>query len=109
MIKHIAFTMYPVTDMVRARRVYEDTLGLRLTRCEASEFEWVEYDLDGGTFALTDLKQGGAPSAETGGVLPSKSRMWTDGGTITREGRTRKARTALNASVSPRSHSRLRR
>ena len=69
MIKHIAFTMYPVTDMARARRFYEDTLGLRLTRREASEFEWVEYDLDGGTFALTDLKQGGAPSAETGGSI----------------------------------------
>ncbi len=27
MIKHIAFTMYPVTDMERARRFYEDTLG----------------------------------------------------------------------------------
>lgn len=77
MIKHIAFTMYPVTDMARARRFYEDTLGLRLTRHEASEYEWVEYDLDGGT--------------------------------ITREGCTRKARTALNTSVSPRSHSRLRR
>ena len=77
MIKHIAFTMYPVTDMVRARRFYEDTLGLRLTRCEASEFEWVEYDLDGGTFALTDLKQGeGYPAPKPAGVLPSKSRMW---------------------------------
>lgn len=69
MIKHIAFTMYPVTDMARARRFYEDTLGLRLTRREASEFEWVEYDPDGGTFALTDLKQGGAPNAETGGSI----------------------------------------
>ena len=69
MIKHIAFTMYPVTDMVRARRFYEDTLGLQLTRREAREFEWVEYDLDGGTFALTDLKEGGAPSAEAGGSI----------------------------------------
>ncbi len=24
MIKHIAFTMYPMTDMARARRFYED-------------------------------------------------------------------------------------
>lgn len=39
MIKHIAFTMYPMTDMARARRFYEDTLGFRLTRREASEFE----------------------------------------------------------------------
>ncbi len=40
-----------------------------MTRREASEFEWVEYDLDAGTFALTDLKQGGAPNAETGGSI----------------------------------------
>lgn len=57
MIKHIAFTMYPVKDMARARRFYEETLGLQLTRREASMFEWVEYDLDGETFALTDLKE----------------------------------------------------
>jgi predicted enzyme related to lactoylglutathione lyase len=69
MIKHIAFTMYPVADMARARRFYEETLGLRLTRREAREFEWVDYDLDGGTFALTDLKEGGAPSSEAGGSI----------------------------------------
>ena len=69
MIKHIAFTMYLVTDMARARQFYEETLGLRLTRREAHEFEWVEYDLDGGTFALTNVKQGGTPSAEAGGSI----------------------------------------
>lgn len=69
MIKHIAFTMYSVTDMARARRFYEETLGLQLTRREASNFEWVEYDLEGGTFALTDLKEGGKPSAESGGSI----------------------------------------
>ena len=107
MIKHIAFTMYPVTDMVRARRFYEDTLGLRLTRREASEFEWVEYDLDGGTFALTDLKQRrGTQRRNQGEYCLRSPECGSDGGTITREGRTRKARTALNASVSPRSHSR---
>ncbi len=69
MIKHIAFTMYPVSDMARARRFYEDTLGLHLTRREAHEFEWVEYDLDGGTFALTNVKEGGSPSADAGGSI----------------------------------------
>ncbi|NGZ02439.1 MAG: glyoxalase [Nitrospira sp. WS238] len=69
MIKHIAFTMYPVTDMARARQFYEGMLGLRLTRREAHEFEWVEYDLDGGTFALTNVKEGGVPSAEAGGSI----------------------------------------
>ena len=69
MVNSIAFTLYPVTDMARARRFYEDTLGLRLTRREAREFEWVEYDLGGGTFALTDLTEGGAPSADAGGSI----------------------------------------
>jgi predicted enzyme related to lactoylglutathione lyase len=69
MIKHIAFTMYPVSDMARARRFYEETLGLHLARREAREFEWVEYDLDGGTFALTNLTEGGAPSADAGGSI----------------------------------------
>ena len=44
MVNSIAFTLYPVTDMARARRFYEDRLGLRMTRREAREFEWVEYD-----------------------------------------------------------------
>lgn len=69
MIKHIAFTVYPVTDMARARRFYEEVLGLRMARREAHEFEWVEYDLDGGTFALTNLTEGGAPSADAGGSI----------------------------------------
>lgn len=68
MIKHIAFTMYPVIDMARARRFYEEMLGLRLTRHE-THVEWVEYDLDGGTFALTNVKEGGVPSAEAGGSI----------------------------------------
>ncbi|SPP64377.1 VOC family protein [Nitrospira lenta] len=69
MIKRIAFTVYPVTDMPRARRFYEEILGLRMARRESHEFEWVEYDLDGGTFALTNLKEGGAPSADAGGSI----------------------------------------
>ena len=69
MIKRIAFTMYHVTDMTRARRFYEEILGLRMARREAHEFEWVEYDLDGGTFALTNLSEGVAPSADAGGSI----------------------------------------
>ena len=33
------------------------------------EVEWVEYDLDGGTFALTNLTEGGASSADAGGSI----------------------------------------
>jgi catechol 2,3-dioxygenase-like lactoylglutathione lyase family enzyme len=41
MVKHIAFTMYPVTDMTRARQFYEEMLGLRLTHHE-THVEWAE-------------------------------------------------------------------
>jgi catechol 2,3-dioxygenase-like lactoylglutathione lyase family enzyme len=29
MFKKVAFTMYPIADVARARRFYEETLGLR--------------------------------------------------------------------------------
>jgi predicted enzyme related to lactoylglutathione lyase len=53
MITEIAFTVYPVADMKAARAFYEQTLGLKL----ASNFqdEWVEYDVAGGTFAVTTM------------------------------------------------------
>jgi predicted enzyme related to lactoylglutathione lyase len=55
--------------MARARRFHEETLSLRSARREAHEFEWVEYDFDGGTFAPSNLTGGGAPSAEAGGSI----------------------------------------
>ena len=40
MVKHIAFTVYPVTDMLRARAFYEGDLGLK----PSMDFEgkWVD-------------------------------------------------------------------
>jgi catechol 2,3-dioxygenase-like lactoylglutathione lyase family enzyme len=32
MIESVAFIVYPVKDIVRARKFYEDTLGLKLTQ-----------------------------------------------------------------------------
>jgi extradiol dioxygenase family protein len=29
MFRKVAFTMYPITDVARARRFYEETLGLQ--------------------------------------------------------------------------------
>ncbi len=67
MIQRIAFTMYPVKDLARARRFYEEDLGLALTR---SFFDcWYEYDLEGGCFAMTTNVEGVTPSAEAGGSL----------------------------------------
>lgn len=70
MIKSIAFTVYPVKEMERARRFYEDSLGLKLARLmEEGGQAWVEYDLPGGTFAITTFAEGISPSAEAGGSI----------------------------------------
>lgn len=49
MFKRVAFTVYPVTDVARARAFYEQTLGLPLAKAGGQgEMHWVEYDLPGG-------------------------------------------------------------
>ena len=67
MVKYIAFTMYPVKDMARARKFYEGTLGLELTK----DFKgaWVEYHLENGCLALTTMAEGVMPSANAGGSI----------------------------------------
>ena len=59
MIKAIAFTLYPIRAMKRARAFCAETLGLLLPRHAVRDFEVVEYDLAGGTFALSDLADRG--------------------------------------------------
>jgi len=61
MIKELAFVVYAVSDMVRARRFYERTLGLKLD----SNFQdqWLEYDLKGATFAITTMDSEHQPGA----------------------------------------------
>ena len=66
MIKRIAFTMYPVTDMDRARKFYEGELGLVKTS-DYGHNKWVEYD-PGGCFAITNMVPGLTPSSTSGGV-----------------------------------------
>ncbi len=66
MVKGLAFTMYPVKDMQRARRFYEQDLGLTSARDNAAG--WVEYDLPGGTFAITAMADGCAPSSMAGSI-----------------------------------------
>ena len=66
-IKHIAFTLYPVKNMARARRFYEKVLGLKLGKNFGGK--WVEYFPGGtGCFALTTMT-GAAPAANAGGSL----------------------------------------
>ena len=64
MIGSIAFTVYPVRDIVRARKFYENVLGLKLTHDFRGQ--WLEYDLGDSTFALSSMdmqRQPGAPGA----------------------------------------------
>lgn len=68
MIRKIAFTVYPVQDMARARRFYEQDLGLSTSR-EFAEGAWVEYDLDNGCFAITTLAKGVSPNENAGGSV----------------------------------------
>ena len=50
----IAFSCYPVKDMARARKFYEDVLGLKptMTIGEPGGMQWTEYDIGSGTLAL---------------------------------------------------------
>jgi predicted enzyme related to lactoylglutathione lyase len=66
-IHKIAFTMYPVRDMARARRFYEQDLGLTMTNDYHGA--WVEYDLAGGCFAITTMVPHLSPSASAGGSI----------------------------------------
>ncbi|HEX7663832.1 MAG TPA: VOC family protein [Polyangiaceae bacterium] len=67
MIKRIAFTMYPVTDMAAARKFYEQGLGLKAS-AEFGDGKWVEYD-PGGCFAITTMPIGVKPSSDSGGSI----------------------------------------
>jgi predicted enzyme related to lactoylglutathione lyase len=66
MVKHIAFTMYPVKNMARARKFYEKGLGLKLSKNFRNE--WVEYHLNNGAFAITTMTPV-QPSAKSGGSI----------------------------------------
>lgn len=66
-IKHIAFTMYSVRDMAKARNFYESILGLTL----GADYEgkWVEYHPGSGAFAITTEVPQVKPSARHGGSI----------------------------------------
>jgi predicted enzyme related to lactoylglutathione lyase len=52
-VKEIAFSCYAVTDMARARKFYEETLGLKPTTVANSDFgKWVEYEIGPHTLAI---------------------------------------------------------
>ena len=62
MITAIAFTVYPVSNMERARAFYEHVLGLHVS----SHYKdaWVEYEIGGSTFAISSTETGRTPGAK---------------------------------------------
>lgn len=69
MLKKVAFTMYPVENMERARQFYEKILKLT-PGLIAINGAWVEYDLPGGgCFAITTAVEGIKPSSNAGGTI----------------------------------------
>lgn len=65
MLRKVAFTMYPVTDMPRARAFYEETLGLPPSS-NGAQSPWVEFDLPGGgCLAITTV----TPERPGGGTI----------------------------------------
>jgi predicted enzyme related to lactoylglutathione lyase len=68
MLSKVAFTMYPVTEMARARAFYEETLGLPPSTSGASS-PWVEFDLPGGGCLAITTVTPNAPSANAGGTI----------------------------------------
>jgi len=51
--KEIAFVAYPVTDIGRARKFYEDVLGLKPNApLKAEDQKWIEYNLGPGTLGI---------------------------------------------------------
>lgn len=60
MITKVAFTMLPVTDVPRARKFYEEALGLSVgLHGGKGDNWWIEYDLPGGgCIALSSFGSG---------------------------------------------------
>lgn len=70
MLKKVAFTLYPITDVERARQFYEGVLGLTPgLQGGQGDKAWIEYDLEGGgCFAISNATPN-QPSANAGGTL----------------------------------------
>jgi len=69
-LKKVAFTMYPVKDVPRARDFYENKLNLKVGSHGGHGNQWwIEYDLPGGgCFALYSFGDD-QPSAAAGGTI----------------------------------------
>jgi predicted enzyme related to lactoylglutathione lyase len=69
-VRKVAFSLLPIVDVPRARKFYEETLGLAVGMHGGREGRWwIEYDLPGGgCLALSNAIES-QPSANAGGTL----------------------------------------
>jgi predicted enzyme related to lactoylglutathione lyase len=68
-IKGIGFVAIPVSDISRARKFYEDVLGLRVSE-EMMSGRWIEYAVGKETLAIANVSKAWTPSDQgTGAAL----------------------------------------
>jgi len=68
-INNIAFVGIPVTDVRRARKFYEEVLGLAVSD-EMMSGKWIEYTVGDNTLAIANVGGGWRPSDQgTGAAL----------------------------------------
>ncbi|HEU0208530.1 MAG TPA: VOC family protein [Candidatus Udaeobacter sp.] len=68
-IKKIGFVAIPVTDIPRARKFYEDVLGLQVSE-EMMSGKWIEYAAGDTTLAIANVSEQWRPSDQgTGAAL----------------------------------------
>src|ERR1700674_2600416 len=68
-VKEIGFVAIPVTDIERARKFYEDVIGLRKSG-EFLEGRWIEYGIGKDTLAIANVSLDWKPSDQgTGAAL----------------------------------------
>ena len=71
-IKNIAFIGIPVTDISRARKFYEEVLGLAVAD-EMMGGKWIEYAVGDNTLAIANVGEQWTPSDQgTGAALEVK-------------------------------------
>jgi predicted enzyme related to lactoylglutathione lyase len=68
-VTEIAFSVYPVTDLKRARAFYEGTLGLKPGMVyEGDGVGWIEYEIGPGVVAIGAGSEHFKPSSNGGSV-----------------------------------------
>src|SRR5260370_28004227 len=69
-VTEIAFSVYPVTDLKRARAFYEGTLGLKPGMVyEGEGVGWIEYEIGPGVVAIGAGSENFKPSSNGGSML----------------------------------------